>query len=237
MGDFLVFWNKFFAEIESSTLAAVIFLSVIYTETQHRQDEECWLGCFISSPNFKFNFTSPAIYLSCQPQAPSVPLPLTLRSGFFWNLRCSPQVWLLPVMVLYNWISRVLGELLCIDSFGSLTDNAYHVPPHLPMASTSSPPLWLFIIMTREEIVFLEHSNSFRNLLLSFITSSSPHPVYSSPVHFLNSRHSFNDEAFLLLMSVFLHALAITILYLYLYLYLDPSRLWACLAIHFSMAP
>lgn len=236
MGDFLVFWNKCFAEIESSTLAAVVFPSVIYTERQHTEDEECWLGCFISSPNFKFNFTSPAIYLSCQPRAPSVPLPLTLRSGFFSNLRCSPQVWLLPVMVPYNWISWVLGELLCIDSFGSHTNNAYHVPPHLPMANTSSPPLWLFIIMTREEIVFLKHSNSFRNLLWSFITSSRPHPVYYSLRPFLKLPpayiHSLNDEAFLLLMSVFLHALAITTLYL-----LDPSRLWACLAIHFSMAP
>lgn len=100
--------------------------------------------------NLSLHPPTPAIYLRCQPRAPSVPLPLTLRSVFFWNLRRSPQVRLLPVLVACNWISWVLGELLCLDSFGLPANNAYRVPPHLPMANTSLP-LWLFIMMTRGE--------------------------------------------------------------------------------------
>lgn len=144
------------------------FYSVIHRGTQCRQEEEiCWLGCYISSPNFKFNFTSPAIYLSCQPRAPSVPSPLTLRSGLVWNVRCSPEAWLLLVMVAYNWISWVLGELLYIlTPLGpSPTVLLLSCPPSSPHGSFFLfviTLLWEFVSSWPRRKLFFSDSNSFR---------------------------------------------------------------------------
>lgn len=145
--------------------------------------------------NFKFNFTSPAIYLSCHPRAPSVPLRLTLRSGLFGNLRCSPKAWLLPVMAPYNWISWVLDECCkqwhlwvfqrrCLSCSSSSPRSSHFLSSASLLNNTH---LWVFIIVAREENVLPWHSNLFRKTFGGFITSSSPRPVYPFNIRFLNS--------------------------------------------------
>lgn len=74
-------------------------------------------------------------YTSQLPTAGHLQSLLILLRGF-WNLCCSPQAWLLPVMVLYNWISWVFVELLYILTPLGLPP--YRVLSHLPIASPSS---------------------------------------------------------------------------------------------------
>lgn len=139
--------------------------------SKFKQEEEMrWPGRYISSLRIQLLF--PVIHLSCHLRAPSVPLPLTLSSVSLWNLQCSPQAWLLPVMVLCNSVSCVywIGYIAVdIDSFWSLTNIAYHVPSSLPMSSASSS-VFLSLITLHCELssscpgrkLFYSDSNSFR---------------------------------------------------------------------------
>lgn len=157
-----------------------------------------WLGCYISSSNFKFNFTFPVIYLSCQPQGSFSPSTSHFEVGPLAKFTLLPSGRLLPVMVPCNCVWCIA---IYTDCFGFLANIAYHVPSPPPVSSSSSP---VFLSLTAllcgfsssqpGRKLFYSDANPFQKLL-DFLCnlSQSIHPSGSAclcfSLLFLNSHH------------------------------------------------
>ena len=180
-------------------MTVTVLLSVIYTGTQRRQEEETqWSGCYISSPNFKFNFSSPAINLICQPKGTFIPL---LSLFEFWL----PLKFTLPTSGLTSpnngslqlnqlgmaellYILTSLGPSLTVLIMSLLISSFLSSFPLLIMLLCEFSSLWPL-----RKLFYLDTQTHLEKLLL-FITSLIP-PVLFCPflllLPFLKLLHSF----------------------------------------------